>query len=236
MSISKCWYNTYKGLSDRESIDWRSFGICFAGLCFVLFQLLLAWSDYLFWQLKTNDNFVLSPRASCPYEKLRAQREGEGSEARGPHSRAWSSSHVIFKCRASVISYVLRGLNKELQGWTISRSYGEGGGGATYEKYSYKGKIFKEIREILTEKVHAVKKSPTPALTFLMILSLRVSVPAPWGISPTFQMSYLISLYYPPTTSALIIFSFKYLVILVVPGSPRINLHLYCDGFCEGLF
>lgn len=106
----------------------------------------------------------------------------------------------------------------------------------TYEKYSYKGKIFKEIREILTEKVHAVKKSPTPALTYLMILSLRVSVPAPWGISPTFQMSYLISLYYPPTTSALIIFSFKYLVILVVPGSPRINLHLYCDGFCEGLF
>ena len=169
VSISKCWYNTYKGLSDRESIDWRSFGICFAGLCFVPFQLLLAWSDYLFWQLKTNDNFVLSPRA-------------------------------------------------------------------TYEKYSYKGKIFKEIREILTEKVHAVKKSPTPALTFLMTLSLRVSVPAPWGISPTFQMSYLISLYYPPTTSALIIFSFKYLVILVVPGSPRINLHLYCNGFCEGLF
>ena len=147
---------------------------------------------------------------------------------------------VKWSCRVSVISYVLPGLNKELQGWTISRSYGRGvgggGGGATYEKYSYKGKIFKEIREILTEKVHAVKNSPTPALTFLMILSLRVSVPAPWGISPTFQMSYLISLYYPPTTSALIIFSFKYLVILVVPGSPRINLHLYCNGFCEGLF
>ena len=36
------------------------------------------------------------------------------------------------------------------------------GGGATFEKYSYKGKLFKEIREILTEKVHAVKKFPTP--------------------------------------------------------------------------
>lgn len=54
-----------------------------------------------------------------------------------------------------------------------------GGGWATYEKYSYKGILFKEIREILTEKVHAVKKSPIPAVTFLMILSLRVSVPAP---------------------------------------------------------
>ena len=57
--------------------------------------------------------------------------------------------------------------------------WGEGGGGVTYEKYSYKGILFKEIREILTEKVHAVKKSHIPAVTFLMILSLRVSVPAP---------------------------------------------------------
>lgn len=48
-----------------------------------------------------------------------------------------------------------------------------------YEKYSYKGKLFKQIGEILTEKVHAAKEFPTPALTFLMILPLRVSVPAP---------------------------------------------------------
>lgn len=48
-----------------------------------------------------------------------------------------------------------------------------------YEKYSYKGKLFKQIGEILTEKVHADKEFPTPALTFLMILPLRVSVPAP---------------------------------------------------------
>ena len=48
-----------------------------------------------------------------------------------------------------------------------------------YEKYSCKGKLFKEIGEILTEKVHTAKKFPTPALTFLMILPLRVSVPAP---------------------------------------------------------
>lgn len=164
--------------------------------------------------------------------KVREARRGDPIRARELRLTWFSNAELL-----SFPMYYLA--FKELQGWTISRSYGRGvggGGGATYEKYSYKGKIFKEIREILTEKVHAVKKSPTPALTFLMILSLRVSVPAPWGISPTFQMSYLISLYYPPTTSALIIFSFKYLVILVVPGSPRINLHLYCNGFCEGLF
>lgn len=37
-----------------------------------------------------------------------------------------------------------------------------GGRGATYEKYSYKGKLFKEIREILTEKFMQLKNSPTP--------------------------------------------------------------------------
>ena len=56
--------------------------------------------------------------------------------------------------------------------------WGEGGGGRR-TKNIHTRELFKEIREILTEKVHAVKKSPTPALTFLMILSLRVSVPAP---------------------------------------------------------
>ena len=70
-------------------------------------------------------------------------------------------------------------LTRNFKGEPLAEVMGKGGGGATYEKYSYKGKLFKEIREILTEKVHAVKKSPTPAVTFLMILSLRVSVPAP---------------------------------------------------------
>ena len=48
----------------------------FALLGYTLFhsiqpQFLLALFDYLFWRLKTNDNFVFSPRASCPYENLR---------------------------------------------------------------------------------------------------------------------------------------------------------------------
>lgn len=165
--------------------------------------------------------------------KVREARRGDPIRARDLRLTWFSNAELL-----SFPMYYLA-LTRNFKGEPLAEVMGGGwgeGGGATYEKYSYKGKIFKEIREILTEKVHAVKKSPTPALTFLMILSLRVSVPAPWGISPTFQMSYLISLYYPPTTSALIIFSFKYLVILVVPGSPRINLHLYCNGFCEGLF
>lgn len=37
-----------------------------------------------------------------------------------------------------------------------------GGRGATYEKYSYKGKLFKEIREILTEKFMQLKNYPSP--------------------------------------------------------------------------
>ena len=43
-------------------------------------QFLLALSDYLFWHLKTNDNFVLSPRASCPYENW--ERSAKEKEAR----------------------------------------------------------------------------------------------------------------------------------------------------------
>ena len=72
-------------------------------------------------------------------------------------------------------------LTRSFKGEPLAEVMGGGWGerGATYEKYSYKGKLFKEIREILTEKVHAAKKFPTPALTFLMILPLRVSVPAP---------------------------------------------------------
>ena len=164
--------------------------------------------------------------------KVREARRGDPIRARDLRLTWFSNAELL-----SFPMYYLA-LTRNFKGEPLAEVMGGGWGeGERRTKNIHtRENYLKKIREILTEKVHAVKKSHTPALTFLMSLSLRVSVPAPWGISPTFQMSYLISLHYPRTTSALVIFSFKYLVILVVPGSPRINLHLYCNGFCEGLF
>ena len=69
---------------------------------------------------------------------------------------------------------------------------------ATYKRYSYKGKLPEEIREILTKKVQLeilhprLNFSDDPPLTCFCASSLRYFI--------DISMSYLISLHHPQTT------------------------------------